>query len=89
MKSTYSHVLTLIAAILAFVPVMGVDWLLDNYVRVRERATLQQSLEAIANRIENGAYDGRPVDVEVMADGSMLVSDDLTGAVYRISYTAP
>ncbi|TDP62877.1 PQQ-dependent sugar dehydrogenase [Bradymonas sediminis] len=29
---------------------------------------------------------GRPVDVEVMADGSLLVSDDLRGAVYRISY---
>jgi len=32
---------------------------------------------------------GRPVDVEVMADGSLLVSDDLAGAVYRIAYSAP
>jgi glucose/arabinose dehydrogenase len=31
---------------------------------------------------------GRPVDVEVMADGSMLVSDDQNGAIYRISYHA-
>jgi glucose/arabinose dehydrogenase len=29
---------------------------------------------------------GRPVDVEVMPDGSLLVSDDYAGAVYRISY---
>lgn len=29
---------------------------------------------------------GRPVDVEVMADGSMLVSDDKAGAIYRITY---
>ncbi len=29
---------------------------------------------------------GRPVDVEVMKDGSLLVSDDKAGAVYRISY---
>jgi glucose/arabinose dehydrogenase len=29
---------------------------------------------------------GRPVDVEVMADGSLLVSDDYAGAIYRISY---
>lgn len=29
---------------------------------------------------------GRPVDVEVMRDGSLLVSDDKAGAVYRISY---
>jgi glucose/arabinose dehydrogenase len=29
---------------------------------------------------------GRPVDVLVMPDGAMLVSDDEAGAVYRISY---
>jgi glucose/arabinose dehydrogenase len=28
---------------------------------------------------------GRPVDVLVMPDGALLVSDDLAGAVYRIS----
>ena len=35
---------------------------------------------------ENGEYDGRPVDVAMMKDGSVLVSDDLAGAVYRITY---
>lgn len=34
-------------------------------------------------------YRGRPVDVAVMKDGSLLVSDDFAGAIYRISYTAP
>ena len=29
---------------------------------------------------------GRPVDVEVMPDGSLLVSDDHAGAIYRIAY---
>lgn len=29
---------------------------------------------------------GRPVDIEVMHDGSLLVSDDKAGAVYRIRY---
>jgi glucose/arabinose dehydrogenase len=29
---------------------------------------------------------GRPVDVLVMPDGSLLVSDDEAGAIYRISY---
>ncbi|WP_019139840.1 PQQ-dependent sugar dehydrogenase [Noviherbaspirillum massiliense] len=31
-------------------------------------------------------YLGRPVDVAVLPDGSMLVSDDYAGAIYRISY---
>jgi glucose/arabinose dehydrogenase len=29
---------------------------------------------------------GRPADIEVMADGSLLVADDQAGAIYRISY---
>lgn len=32
---------------------------------------------------------GRPVDVEVMPDGSLLVSDDRAGAIYRIAYRGP
>ena len=32
---------------------------------------------------------GRPVDVEVMPDGALLVSDDHAGAVYRITWSAP
>jgi len=34
----------------------------------------------------NGEYLGRPVDVMALSDGSLLVSDDLAGAIYRISY---
>ena len=36
--------------------------------------------------VENNEYLGRPVDVLVMKDGSLLVSDDHNGAIYRISY---
>jgi glucose/arabinose dehydrogenase len=36
--------------------------------------------------IENNEYLGRPVDVLVLKDGSLLVSDDHGGAIYRISY---
>ena len=35
---------------------------------------------------ENGEYLGRPVDVVQLRDGSLLVSDDLAGAIYRIWY---
>ena len=31
---------------------------------------------------------GRPADVLVLPDGSLLVSDDHAGAVYRIRYEA-
>ncbi len=38
--------------------------------------------------LQGGRPWGRPVDVEVMPDGALLVSDDHAGAVYRIAYTA-
>lgn len=36
--------------------------------------------------MSNDAVNGRPVDVLVMPDGALLVSDDSAGAIYRISY---
>ena len=38
---------------------------------------------------DTGVYRGRPVDVAVMKDGSILISDDFAGALYRVTYTAP
>ena len=36
--------------------------------------------------IQNNNYVGRPVDVLQMKDGSLLISDDFNGAIYRLSY---
>jgi glucose/arabinose dehydrogenase len=36
---------------------------------------------------DTGLYRGRPVDVAMMKDGSMLISDDFAGALYRVSYS--
>ena len=36
--------------------------------------------------LQNGKAWGRPVDLLILKDGSMLVSDDKTGMIYRISY---
>ena len=40
----------------------------------------------ITGFLQNNNYVGRPVDVMNMPDGSMLISDDYNGAVYRLSY---
>lgn len=47
-------------------------------------ATMKPFAEGWLNA--NGEYDGRPVDVIQMKDGSILVSDDYAGAIYKISY---
>jgi glucose/arabinose dehydrogenase len=36
--------------------------------------------------LQGEEFWGRPVDVQVMQDGSLLVSDDWNGALYRITY---
>jgi len=39
--------------------------------------------------LKGGSAWGRPVDVLVMPDGALLVSDDKAGAIYRIRYDPP
>ena len=39
--------------------------------------------------LEGNEFWGRPVDVLVMPDGALLVSDNWNGAIYRISYKKP
>jgi glucose/arabinose dehydrogenase len=36
---------------------------------------------------ETGEYRGRPMDIAFLPDGSMLVSDDFAGAIWRIAYS--
>lgn len=39
--------------------------------------------------LRDGQRSGRPVDVEILPDGSLLVSDDFAGVIYRITYRSP
>jgi glucose/arabinose dehydrogenase len=63
---------------------------LVNFVGLKADGNADKS-EVFADgfRDENGVYRGRPVDVAVMKDGSLLISDDFAGALYRVTYTAP
>lgn len=36
--------------------------------------------------LKDGSVSGRPVDVEVLPDGNLLISDDYTGVIYLVSY---
>ena len=39
--------------------------------------------------LQNDKVIGRPVDIAQLPDGSLLVSDDFAGRIYRVSYAAP
>jgi EAL domain-containing protein (putative c-di-GMP-specific phosphodiesterase class I) len=71
-RSSYSHILMLIGAILAFVPIVAVDYLLDAYVRYRERNVAQQYVENISANIDATAMDGVAALRKVIADTPSL-----------------
>ena len=55
---------------------------------VRLQGNVATSYEPFATGWLDGQSNwGRPVDVLVMPDGALLVSDDQGGAIYRIAYT--
>ena len=45
-----------------------------------------QGVASVSGDTTRGQAWGRPADVLVMPDGALLVSDDLAGVIYRISY---
>jgi glucose/arabinose dehydrogenase len=55
-------------------------------VKLNRDGSVKSQEPFLTGFLQNNAYSGRPVDVHVMKDGSMLVSDDYAGAIYRISY---
>jgi len=54
--------------------------------RLNKDGTLNSLEPLVSGFLENNNYLGRPVDVLQLKDGSVLVSDDWNGAVYRVSY---
>jgi glucose/arabinose dehydrogenase len=57
--------------------------------RLNPDGTVKSIEPFITGFIQDNNYVGRPVDIEWLKDGSMLLSDDYNGAVYRITYGAP
>jgi glucose/arabinose dehydrogenase len=55
-------------------------------VKLNKDGTVKSVEPFITGFLEDNKYLGRPVDVHQMKDGSLLVSDDWNGAVYRITY---
>jgi glucose/arabinose dehydrogenase len=56
------------------------------FTSLKEDGTADKSEPFAEGWNDNGEYLGRPVDVAQLPDGSIIVSDDLAGALYRIWY---
>ena len=58
-------------------------------IKLNSNGTVRSIEPFITGFLQNNNYVARPVDLLPMKDGSLLVSDEQNGAVYRISYEAP
>jgi glucose/arabinose dehydrogenase len=58
-------------------------------VRLNRDGSVKSIEPFITGFIADNAYLGRPADVQPMKDGSLLVSDDWNGAIYRVTYGKP
>jgi glucose/arabinose dehydrogenase len=56
-------------------------------VKLNQDGSVKSWQPFLTGFLQNNEYIGRPVDVQVMKDGSLLVSDDYAGAVYRVTYS--
>ena len=54
--------------------------------KLNKDGTVKSVEPFITGFLQNNEYWGRPVDVHFMKDGSLLVSDDYAGAIYRVTY---
>ncbi|HXF75503.1 MAG TPA: PQQ-dependent sugar dehydrogenase [Methylomirabilota bacterium] len=55
-------------------------------VKLKTDGTVRSVEPFITGFLQNNEYWGRPVDVQMLKDGSLLISDDYAGAVYRVTY---
>jgi glucose/arabinose dehydrogenase len=55
-------------------------------IKLNKDGTVRSIEPFITGFLVDNKYIGRPVDVQQMADGSLLLSDDWNGAIYRITY---
>jgi glucose/arabinose dehydrogenase len=58
-------------------------------LRLNKNGSVRSMEPFLTGFLEDNNYIGRPVDVQPMRDGSLLISDDWNGAVYRVTYGRP
>ncbi len=55
-------------------------------VKLKDDGSVASIEPFLTGFLQDNKYNGRPVDVQQMTDGSLLVSDDWNGAIWRVSY---
>lgn len=83
LKSNYSNVLTLLCAILAFLPIAAVDYLLDGYVRTHEKNVLQQTANGVVSQIRTTTDSAVDSLRRIINDSPSLCTPTFIANVHR------
>ena len=83
MKSKYSHILPRMGALLAFVPIIAVDYLLDGYVRMREKEQSKQYVNGITSQIEIGVNNAADALRRILAESPSLCTPTFVANAQR------
>lgn len=79
MKSKYTGIVLVIGAVLAFLPILGVGFLLDGYIRAREHTRLQSSVDHVTVQVQEGVYQGlKAIRAVIDASPSLCTPSFLT-----------
>lgn len=54
-----------------------------SFIQLKENRAVDYEIFA-AGWLQKGSVYGRPVDIEILSDGSIIISDDFSGKIYRI-----
>ncbi|PXA98941.1 hypothetical protein DMC47_06230 [Nostoc sp. 3335mG] len=79
MKAKFSHVLMLLGALLAFVPIISVDSLLDAYARNKELAVLQGRIDEVSAEINYNTNGAVTALRQVIADSPSFCTPTFSG----------
>jgi len=83
-KSKYAHFLMLLSALLAFAPVIAIDYMLDNYVRQRETGHLQQAADDISKSVRISTNDAIESLRRVLIESPSLCTPTFVGNAQKL-----
>jgi EAL domain-containing protein (putative c-di-GMP-specific phosphodiesterase class I) len=82
-RSKYSNIVILIAAILAFMPALAVGYFVDGYARDRMTNLMQRTADGLGAEIEANADDGILSLRQVLADSPSLCTPTFIANIHK------
>ncbi|HTJ59051.1 MAG TPA: EAL domain-containing protein [Devosiaceae bacterium] len=88
MRSKYSNIIAVLVAILAFIPLLTVNYLFDSYVRQDRAAQMQRAADYLTAEIGSGTDDAIRALENIVAESPSLCTPTFLANVHRAMTTS-